>query len=193
MLSQGLCNELQQIIDTKHYIKPAHILCSVQLVCFAWFSNQKYGQEPPTPDFVMTLQSIILHTYVLPNLPPSLCKLAYPRPSTAAGLTPTLGSVTDSTGLSSHPSSGSSSNASVILGISLPTALTDGTNQNKGAKIVYLNPVPALQMLIPTNYRLRSYMGNEAPPLLDDGTQPCLAYIWQSCWSTCHVLPAIVS
>jgi hypothetical protein len=185
MLSQGLCNELQQIIDTKHYIKPAHVLCSVQLVCFAWFSNQKYGQEPPTPDFAMTLQNIILHTYVLPNLPPSLYKLAYPRPSNAACLTPTLGNLTDSTALSAGSSSGNSSNASVIFGISLPTALTDGSNKNKGAKIVNLNPVPALQTLIPANYRLRSFMGNDAPPLLDDGSQPCLSYIRQSCWSTC--------
>jgi hypothetical protein len=34
LLSQGYRQELQQIIDNKRYIKPAHVLRSIQLVCY---------------------------------------------------------------------------------------------------------------------------------------------------------------
>jgi len=86
--------------------------------------------------------------------------------------------------LSSGPSSGhGSGSALVISGISLPTALQD--MKQKGAKIVNLHPNPALQALIPANVKLRSFMGDAPPPLLDDGSQPCLSYIRQSCWTTC--------
>lgn len=37
LLSQGYRQEVQQIIDVKAYVKPAHILRSVQLVCYSSF------------------------------------------------------------------------------------------------------------------------------------------------------------
>jgi hypothetical protein len=155
LLSQGYRDKIQQIINTKHYIKPAHILHSVQLAFFTWFSQRKHGQYPPAPDFATTLHSIVLHTYVLPNLPPMLYKLAYPRPVMAAGINANLlsGHITDSTASSSGPSSGhGSSSTLVISGISLPMALQD--MKQKGAKIVNLHPNPALQALIPANVKL---------------------------------------
>jgi hypothetical protein len=40
LLSQGYRQELQQIIDNKRYVKPAHILRSIQLVCYNWFTQR---------------------------------------------------------------------------------------------------------------------------------------------------------
>jgi hypothetical protein len=39
LLSQSYQQELQHIVDNKCYIKPAHILCSLQLICYNWFSQ----------------------------------------------------------------------------------------------------------------------------------------------------------
>jgi hypothetical protein len=48
LLSQGYRLELQQINDYKGYIKPAHVLRSIQLICYNWF-NQKWHHLTPTP------------------------------------------------------------------------------------------------------------------------------------------------
>jgi hypothetical protein len=46
LLSQGYRLELQHIIDNKHYIKPAHILRSLQLICFNWFFHLMCKTNP---------------------------------------------------------------------------------------------------------------------------------------------------
>jgi hypothetical protein len=123
LLAQGLRGDKQQIIDLKQYDKPAHILRSMQLVCYTWFSQKKNKIQPPVPDFTCILYNITLHTYVLPNLPPVLYKLAYPKPMPN---TPPLPSLAGSSDSGSSGFSGASSNASVLSGNTLPTALTDG-------------------------------------------------------------------
>jgi hypothetical protein len=62
LLSKGFRNELQQIVDIKNYIKPAHILRSVQLFCWSWFNQRKQRLTPMAPDFVIILHSITLST-----------------------------------------------------------------------------------------------------------------------------------
>ncbi len=47
-LSKGLRNELQMILDhTTARIKPAHVLRSIQLMCYSWFHHRKVRLQPP--------------------------------------------------------------------------------------------------------------------------------------------------
>jgi hypothetical protein len=123
-LSQGYRMELQQVIDNKGYIKPAHLLRSIQLVCYNWFSQKRHHLAPTPPDFAGILQNIILNTYILPHLPPPLYKLAYPRPATT--IVPDLLALTDA---SQSGSGSSTSNASTVSGL---TAQSGGQSSKPG-------------------------------------------------------------
>jgi hypothetical protein len=110
LLSLSYRQELQQLIDVKQYIKPAHVLCSIQLVCYNWYAQCRARLTPPMPDFTCILYNIMLNTYVLPNLPPLLYKMAYQKSALA---TPSL------SGTSGTPSS-SSTTSSLVSSIMMP-------------------------------------------------------------------------
>lgn len=112
LFSQGFCNELQQIVDTKGYIKPAHLLRSLQLVYYLWLTQRHNRLTPPNPDFAQIVYTVTFNTY---HLPLQLYKLAYPKQPVLLRDTPSLAS-------SSGFSSGLSGGASTTSGISIPTA-----------------------------------------------------------------------
>jgi hypothetical protein len=79
LLTKGLCNNVQFIVDHTGCIKPAHILWSIQHICYAWFNHRHICLQPPDTNFVDILTKIMLQTYVMPHLPPALFKLAHPQ------------------------------------------------------------------------------------------------------------------
>jgi hypothetical protein len=79
LLTKGLHNDIQFIIDNTGCIKPAHILCSIQLMCCAWFNHRRVCLQPPKIDFTDILTKVTLQTYITPHLPPPLFKLANPH------------------------------------------------------------------------------------------------------------------
>jgi hypothetical protein len=194
LLSQRYRLELQHIIDNKRYIKPAHILRSLQLICFNWFSIRRAKLTPQAPDFTSMLQNIVLNTYVVPHLPPALYRLAYPKPTLAA--TP---SVTGSSGSSSTNSgsgasinligafvpSGIASVSSSVFGISTPTTYA-GTRPT-GTHIHNITPDATLVALLEPGTKIKDLIGNDPPFTLDNGHHLCLSHALQGgCWSTCR-------
>ncbi len=121
LLSQGFWTELQQIVDHKGYIKPAHILRSAQPVCCTWFTQKKNRLMPPTPDLISMLYTITLNTYMLPHLPPALYKLAYPRPAGVG----TILTPPDLVSLSSGSNSTASGTTSTLSNVTTPASIQD--------------------------------------------------------------------
>ncbi len=159
-LSQGYRSELQQIIDNKGYIKPAHILRSVQLVCYNWLSQKRSRLTPPTLDFRSILINITLSTYLLPHLPPILYQLAYPKHSSSLVhlQPPDLITLSDGSRMSSSGTGGSS----VAFGITLPTSLmppSGETGRKKGSYIANLDPDPVLTSILDGNTKIKDLMG----------------------------------
>jgi len=190
LLTISFRDQTQQAIDDKRFIKPAHILRSVHLECYMWFSQRKMRQQPKTPDFAAILHSIIRHNYVVPHLPPALYRLAYPKINmpTPSFDTPSLG--TASTGSTSN------SGTSVVSGLTAATLASEGSSSAKrgpqGTYLANLTPDRDLQVLVDYGTKLTDLIGNDPPPMLDDGVTPiCLSYyVRTGCWSNCKRAPS---
>jgi len=191
MLKSGLRDEIHTAIEYRAYVKPTHILRSIQLGFYTWFSHRRTRLTPPTPDFVSILNQILLQVYVLPRLPPTLYQLAYPKktppdssPSTLPGLI-TTGSASGS----SSGSQGSGGDAASLI-----SGLTGLSSQGKppptggrGAYVANLNVLPTLQALDKPDIKIKDIMGTTSPPKLTNGMEICLSYhLRGGCWTNCR-------
>lgn len=177
LLKRGLRDELQFTIDYKGYVKPAHLLRSVQLACYTWFTHKRAQLQPPAPDFTSILRNISLQVYVLPHLPPALYQLAYPKTSKLplTGPNPSIATGTVTTATQSIA-------GSRVSGLTATTRASGG----KGAFQTNLTADSGLQQLLPATLRLKDLIGSDTPSLMDDGTAICLAFhLRNGCWSNC--------
>jgi hypothetical protein len=101
---------LHHEIDSRKFIKPVHILRSIQLIIFNWFNAKKMRRTPSALQFLDILERLSNYAYSNPVLPPALYQLINPKPATCLQPPPTvsddgstqsgMSSVTGATGLS---------------------------------------------------------------------------------------------
>ncbi len=188
LLSRSLRDNLHDIIDIQSSIHPAHILCSVQLIIYSWFSACRLNVTPPQPPFADILIRIQMTSYQLPGLPGLYHDLTYATKQPLG-----VPSGTPATSLSSGTSSGASDlstlSGSVKLGPGVP-GLISGPRptllQNRNLFVRNTDPDNALQAHIPTHLQLRNLIQNDTVPLNDAILPMCLSYhLRRECWSQC--------
>jgi hypothetical protein len=168
MLTRGMRNDLQIMLDTMGRIKPAHILRSIQLQCYSWFNHRRARIQPQEPMFVNMLHNIALQSYVLPHLPPP----AAMKPHSAMSGTP---SVPLTAPTASTQSSHTTSDMSVLTSPTFLTRATQPSVQTRGTFMANLTPDCTLQSLVPSNLRLRHLIGQDLPPMTDENQPICLS------------------
>lgn len=190
LMQSQLKSDLHMALEYKAYVKPTHLLRSVQLIFYTWFTHRRARLAPPTPDFTTVLHQIIMQTYVLPNLPYQLYQLAYPKRTYATSDTVPGSVATSSSGSTS--ASGLSSvglvhtTASVVSDITNRSGGGNATQPGRGARIANLHPIPAIVNLVPSTIKLKDIIGDSSPPTLDNGSDMCLSFLLKNgCWSNC--------
>lgn len=179
-LIDNLRDDLHSKLDMKGFIKPAHILHSIQLDIHAYFDDARKQLTPVVPDFVSILQKIRTQCYILPRLPPPLYALLQP---TKPNLTPTIEQPPPTKSVTT-PSTASSLDISTISGtLSLTIASPEGTF------VPNTTGDDALRRLVPRCIKLRNLIGNEPEPLSNSNRPPCLSYhLRTGCWLNCKRL-----
>lgn len=185
--------QMHHEIDDRRFIKPVHILRSVQLLTIQWFQSKLDGDTPSSPAYLDILERISLSMYTLPTLPGALYHLIAPKQPTtpmlkgihpndtatvATGLSTLTGTV-----VSTHPSS--NSNASLI---SKGTFISGVTGQNTNAGFTRNPNVDTeLQSLLPPGVKIVELLGNDPVPIGDDNNPICLSYhIKGGCYNNCR-------
>jgi hypothetical protein len=132
----------------------------------------------------------MLNTYILPNLPHPLYRLAYPQkglmPGSPGSHTPTTASLSSSSSASVSSSVSGLTQPSLAYTPSTVTGAQSQGNNRKGSFQANLNPDKALQQLIDYGTTIKSLIGPDPPPTLDEGSLICLSYyVRNGCWSNC--------
>jgi len=168
-------------IDICHIIKPVHILCNVQLICYHWFQAQGSGVPPSTPQFLDVLTRISLSTYYNPNLPASLYQLITPKQTT--------GKLTFLDTAKMVPSD----DATTVTGVSALTASTGLKTSSSRSGTFVKNPTvdTTIQGLLPSGVKITDLLGSDPVPLGDDKEPLYLSYhirggCFMSCWHQVH-------
>jgi hypothetical protein len=185
LLRTNIRDDLQAAIEYRGYVKPTHILRSLQLIFYTWFMHRKSRLQPPVPDMKSILHQILLQTYILPNLPPALYKLAYPKRLTGQQAVSPPGTVaTASLSAASSATKSIGSDGSTISGLTTPTTVT---TPSRGSVVVNLQPNAALQAMLPSNFKIKELIGTTSPPQFDAGGEMCLSFLTRNtCWSNCR-------
>jgi hypothetical protein len=192
LLQTNVKEDLHAALEYKAFVKPAHILRSLQLTFYTWFAHKRAHLTPPTPDMKTIVHQIVMQVYILPHLPPQLYQLAYPKkPSLPGAASVSSGSTphTSTTGSSSYASSAASSNGSMsggstISGLTVPTLPPP---QTRGSAVFNLTLNATLQQLLPTNIKLKDLIGTLMPPSFESGGEMCLSYLVRNtCWTNCR-------
>jgi hypothetical protein len=188
LLQTNVCDDIHSIIEYKGgIIKPVHLLCSVQLTFYTWFTHKHSRLTPPDPKMKIILYQLLMQVYLTPKLPPALYKLAIPNktPASSNSSASLPGTVTTGSLTSGSTNSGSShtlSDASTVSGLTSPTL----PPPSRGSVIINLQPNAAFQTLLPANIKIKELIGNTAPPQLDASGEMCLSFLTRNtCWSNC--------
>jgi hypothetical protein len=183
LLSRNLRDDLRDLIDIQFSIRPAHILRSVQLITYSWFSARRLNVAPPQPQFADILIRIQMAAYQLPGLPGIYHELTYTTKQTSG-----VPSLTPSTSLSSGTSSGAS-DISTLSGSAKPGSGAPGRQAPTITRNTFVrnaDPDASLQALIPQHLQLRNIIQNATVPLNDANLPMCLSYhLRRGCWSQC--------
>jgi hypothetical protein len=190
LLNQTFRTDVQQIVDVKNNgIRPAHILRSIHLLCHNWFRQRRQTLTPLNPNFEGIIHNLCNDTNIVPYLPPSIHRLAFPRLTPPALIeTPSLTGTSTSSNSSGTMSSSNSSVSSTISGLTRNsgTVVTTGSGRATRAFQVNLAPDITLHQLLPTGVKLRDLIGSDPPPNMDSGIPICLSYhCTAGCWSNC--------
>jgi hypothetical protein len=179
LMQSQLKADLHTALEYRAYVKSAHLLRSIQMVFYAWFTHRRARLTPPNPDFATTLQHIIMQTYILPTLPPKLYYMVYPK-KTQTSQNSLPGSVSTSVSASSASTSTFSGGASVTSAVSGLTSISEQgatPTARRGARIANLSPIPSIVDLVPSATKLKDLIGTTNPPTLDTGREMCLSFL----------------
>ncbi len=124
LMKSSLREDLHAALEYRSYVKPTHILRSVQLNFYAWFTHRRARLTPPTPDFQAILHNILMQVYVLPSLPPSLYQLVYPKKGLLFSSASIPGTVStgSSTSANTPGASSGASTSSTVSGLTAASA-----------------------------------------------------------------------
>jgi hypothetical protein len=176
-------------LDGTKTIKPVHILRNIQLKTYDWFDAKRTRTTPDTPNFLAIWQRIGLNEYNLPNLPPSLYYLIYPRttllkppPSDRSVITPSITETDAHSTVSGVSALTGATGATGATGLETRTGLS-----RSGEMVVNENPDPHLLSLVPFNKKLKDIIGNTQSPANDAGEIICLSYhVKGGCFTNCR-------
>ena len=178
-------SRLYHEIDTRRVIKPVHILRSIQLIVFNWFTSKKLHRTPAVPQFHYILDRISMYMYTNPILPPNLYQLIAPRPTPKFPLPiPSIATqVTDDA--STH------SNMSSVTGATGTTGLTRGTfgtgHSRYGTAVANPSVDSTLLALLPPTVRIKDLLGTDDAPRNENNKPMCLSYHLRGlCFTNCR-------
>jgi hypothetical protein len=186
LMKSSLREDLHAALEYRSYVKPTHILRSVQLNFYSWFTHRRARLTPPNPDFQAILHNILMQVYVLPSLPPSLYQLVYPKKGLFLSSASVPGTVSTGSSTSAYTPSASSGASSGSTVSGLTAASASQVTGGRGSRIVNLDPIAAITSLVPSTAKLKDLIGTSNPPKHDNGTDMCLSFLLrQGCWSNC--------